>query len=88
MEEVGELSHAHLKREQGIRGTEGEHTLAIEDAVADIVIFLADYCNSQGIDLESTVVRVWDTVVKPRDWVKERSKAVKKPIRRSVQAKG
>jgi NTP pyrophosphatase (non-canonical NTP hydrolase) len=68
VEEVGELSHAYLKRQQGIRGTAEEHTAAVEDAVADIVIFLADFCNAEGIDLEATVERVWDTEVKPRDW--------------------
>jgi NTP pyrophosphatase (non-canonical NTP hydrolase) len=67
-EELGELYHAHLKREQGIRGSDAEHAAGIEDAVADIVIFLADFCNAEGIDLEATVERVWDTEVKPRDW--------------------
>jgi hypothetical protein len=52
VEEVGELSHAHLKAAQGIRGTREQHHVAKIDAVADIVIFLADYCTAEGIDLE------------------------------------
>jgi NTP pyrophosphatase (non-canonical NTP hydrolase) len=40
-EEVGELSHAFLKREQGCRGTAEEHDKEIKDAVGDIFVFLA-----------------------------------------------
>ena len=68
VEEVGELCHAILKRKQGIRGSYEQHSAAIEDALADILIFACDYANSQGIDLEATLERVWDTEVKPRDW--------------------
>ncbi len=50
VEEVGELSHAILKREQGIRGDFSEHTQEICDAVGDIVIYLAGFCNKEGID--------------------------------------
>lgn len=69
-EELGELTHHVLKRMQGIRGSAEEHDAGIRDAVADVVIFLADFCNAEGIDLEQTVVEVWDTEVKPRDWRK------------------
>ena len=41
VEEVGELSHSHLKMEQGIRGSEEGHIAKIKDAIGDIVIFLA-----------------------------------------------
>jgi len=67
VEELGELCHAHLKGEQGIRGSQEKHLLDAEDAVADTVIFLASYCNSMGFDLESIVERTWNTV-KTRDW--------------------
>ncbi len=67
-EEVGELAHAHLKAEQDIRTNE-DHFEAKRDAVADIVIYLAGYCNSEGINLEHTVYEVWDKV-KLRDWKK------------------
>jgi NTP pyrophosphatase (non-canonical NTP hydrolase) len=66
MEELGELAHAHLKKAQGIRTAEN-HDENAKDAVADIVIFLADYCNATGIDLESVVSETW-AAVKKRDW--------------------
>ena len=68
VEEVGELCHAHLKNEQGIRVNE-DHFENKRDAVADIVIYLADYCQAEGIDLQSTVEEVWNKV-KYRDWNK------------------
>ena len=73
MEELGELAHAFLKKAQGIRGTAKEHDLAIKDAVADIVIFLCDFCSSQGIDLEREVIETW-AKVKTRDWKKNPKK--------------
>jgi NTP pyrophosphatase (non-canonical NTP hydrolase) len=69
VEEIGELSHAYLKREQKIRGTYEEHTAAISDAVADVIIFLANFCCTADIDLQETVEAVW-TRVKARDWTK------------------
>lgn len=69
-EEVGELAHAFLKREQGIRGTKQEHDEAIRDAVADIVIFLMDFCSASGIDLEAQVAATWEQV-RLRDWRKD-----------------
>jgi len=71
VEEVGELSHAHLKLEQGIRGTPQEHKLAKVDAVGDIVIYLCDYCTQNNIDLQAAVMSTWDAV-KRRDWVKNK----------------
>lgn len=49
-EECGELCHAHLKAEQGIRGTPEEHLAAKKDAIGDIMIFLMHYCVLAGID--------------------------------------
>jgi NTP pyrophosphatase (non-canonical NTP hydrolase) len=66
MEELGELAHAHLKGVQGIRTGEN-HEAAAKDAVADIVIFLADYCTAEGIDFEEVVRETWEQV-KKRDW--------------------
>ena len=66
VEEIGELCHAHLKAEQGIR-TDEDHAAMKADAVGDIVIFLADYCSAEGIDLQSVVEETWDEV-KLRDW--------------------
>lgn len=74
-EEVGELAHAHLKHHQGIRGMDDEAAAiaAKEDAVGDIVIYLASYCNANDLDLDKCVRRAWDEVSK-RDWVKDPQK--------------
>jgi NTP pyrophosphatase (non-canonical NTP hydrolase) len=66
-EEVGELSHAHLKQEQGIRGTPEELEAKAKDAVGDIVIFLADYCTLRGFDMQEIVEETWQHVSK-RNW--------------------
>lgn len=66
MEELGELCHAHLKREQGIRTSE-DHRAKQIDAVADVIIYLCDYCALEGIDMETAVLSTWETVSK-RDW--------------------
>ena len=71
-EEVGELSHSYLKREQFIRGDFDKHTADIQDAVGDITIFLMDFCNTQGIDFETQLQETWDKV-KQRDWTNEGS---------------
>ncbi len=67
MEEVGELSHAHLKTEQGIRGTKEEHDAKKRDAIGDILVFLAGYCEQEGFQLEQCRQEAWDQV-KDRDW--------------------
>lgn len=67
MEELGELAHAHLKSEQGIRNNEN-HEENKKDAVADVIIYLCDYCNSQGFDLEDILRETWNKVLQ-RDWV-------------------
>ena len=69
-EEAGELYHAFLKRAQGIRGTKAEHDAAIKDVLADLYIFMADFANAEGIDLQKTIEQVWDGVVSRRDWSK------------------
>jgi NTP pyrophosphatase (non-canonical NTP hydrolase) len=69
-EEVGELAHAHLKHEQGIRGlTDEQYIEQAADAVGDVVIYLASYCNSNGIDLDRCVHAAWKEV-SARDWIK------------------
>jgi NTP pyrophosphatase (non-canonical NTP hydrolase) len=66
-EEVGELCHAHVKGEQGIRGTAEEHESARRDACGDIVIALCAYCGANGIDLGACVQETW-AKVSARDW--------------------
>lgn len=70
-EEVGELCHAHLKLEQGIRGNREELHAKKVDAVGDILIYLADYCTQNHIDLDLAVTTAWNEVVK-RDWEKNK----------------
>jgi len=69
-EELGELSHAFLKRQQGIRNDE-KHSENIRDAVGDIVIFLLDFCRRENLSFERCLIETWNTVSK-RDWVAER----------------
>ncbi len=66
-EEVGELSHAHLKGLQGIRHTPEEIGEMKVDAVADILVYLADYTEREGIDLEGAVMVTWKKV-RERNW--------------------
>ena len=69
-EEVGELCHAQLKGEQVIRHTPDEILAMKKDAVGDIVIFLCNYCDSQGISIDDCVKSAWDEI-KNRDWTKQ-----------------
>jgi len=49
-EEAGELCHAQLKLEQGIRGTPEELNAKARDAVGDICIYMLNYLS--GLDIE------------------------------------
>jgi NTP pyrophosphatase (non-canonical NTP hydrolase) len=69
VEELGELAHAKLKMKQGIRGTPLEHQANIEDSIADLFIFAADYCERNNLNLDTIVTRTWNQV-KQRDWIK------------------
>ena len=65
-EEVGELCHAVLKSEQGIRN---QTTDEIADAIGDIVIYLAQVATSHKLDL-SLCVKNAKWVCEQRDWRK------------------
>lgn len=67
VEEVGELSHAHLKLWQGIRGDEAQHYKEKEDAVGDIFIYLISYCCANDISLRNCIEDAWREV-QGRDW--------------------
>jgi NTP pyrophosphatase (non-canonical NTP hydrolase) len=69
VEEVGELAHAHLKTDQGIReGASGVETvLQKADALGDIFIYMLSYCNSNHLDLSVCIEDAWREV-KKRDW--------------------
>jgi len=78
MEELGELSHAHLKLKQGIRGATVEKNLSeIKDSIGDIVIYLINYCNVSGLNFEECVQKASDEVLK-RDWIKYPENGVNK----------
>ena len=70
-EELGELSHAYLKRAQGIRINE-KHDENIKDAVGDIFIYLLDFCRREGISFEHCLDTAMDDVMK-RDWKKDKA---------------
>jgi len=68
-EEVGELCHYILKRDQRIReGSNGEDCKAqIGDAFADAVIFGIQLMTCEGIDAEKVLLQTIDKVLK-RNW--------------------
>jgi NTP pyrophosphatase (non-canonical NTP hydrolase) len=69
-EELGELAHVRLKWEQGIREYDSDrYFIDSEDAIADIIIYLADYCARNGFNLQHSIETVWPQV-KARDWKK------------------
>lgn len=67
-EEAGELAHAILKRDQGIRGTREEHDEAAQDAIGDIVVYLMHLCHTEGWDFRTIIWMTVDHVLK-RDWL-------------------
>jgi NTP pyrophosphatase (non-canonical NTP hydrolase) len=67
MEEVGELTHAHRCAARGIRGSAEKHRIDKEDAVGDILVYLAGYCEAEGIDMQAAVEYTW-AKVRNRDW--------------------
>lgn len=69
VEEVGELCHAHLKEEQGIRGTAEENQAKAQDAIGDALIYLAGYCNVRGWKMSDCLGTAWNEI-KDRNWTK------------------
>lgn len=70
-EELGELCHAHLKGEQNIRHTKEEIIKLKKDAIGDLVIFLANYCDSQNFKLSDCMNIAWGAI-KNRNWTKDK----------------
>ncbi len=66
-EELGELAHAHLKEEQGIR--ESNYEEDAKDAIGDTIIYLTNYCNARGFNLQGIIEETWNQV-RQRDWIK------------------
>ena len=70
VEEVGELARAELKGKQKIRGYNANKVDEItKDAVGDIFIYLANYCNVKGISLQECIDIAWEEISQ-RDWIK------------------
>lgn len=74
-EEAGELAHAVLKGKQGIRYTKQQAHMKKKDAIGDIVVFLANYCEHENLDLQDIVEQTWNQVEK-RDWTKNKLTSV------------
>lgn len=68
MEELGELSHAHLKTIDGIRGTVDQHRASELDALGDLLLFMCAFASAQGYDLEAILNETWGQVSQ-RDWI-------------------
>lgn len=78
VEEAGELAHATLKKRQGIRTNE-DHDENARDAVADIAIFLVNFCILQGWDFEDILFSTWEDV-KKRDWKRYPENGISDPV--------
>lgn len=73
-EEIGELCHSILKMKQAIRVNE-DHRAKAKDAVCDTIIYLCDFANRFGFDLQEELNKTWEEVSK-RDWKKNAATGV------------
>jgi NTP pyrophosphatase (non-canonical NTP hydrolase) len=80
VEEVGELAHALLKKDQQIRGSAAEHDAEAKDAIGDIFIYMAGLCNKNGWNMESCIRKAWIEVAN-RDWTKNKQDGKVEPVR-------
>lgn len=70
VEELGEASHALLKKQQGIReSVTGQSDELLTDAFADMFVYMLNFCNYYGIDFDKAIHETWNQV-KSRDWRK------------------
>lgn len=69
VEEVGELHRVSICSHQGRRGYDDPKKARADkvDSVADIMVFLLDYCERENIDLEQALTDTWDKVVCKRN---------------------
>lgn len=77
MEELGELSRYVGRRHQG-RGYPNydEWKAGIEDALADMLIFMCDFANRTNVDLQTVLNTVWAKVSQRRreQWAADKAK--------------
>ena len=53
IEELGELSHARLKMEQKIRGTNSQHIESQKDSIGDFTIYTMGFCSATELSLSN-----------------------------------
>jgi hypothetical protein len=61
---VGHLNHAVLKMQQKIRGSKEQHLNDMRNALGDICILLADYCDRSGFSMRNAYA---ESLIKPLD---------------------
>lgn len=66
IEELGEICRAVLKREQHIRPEDTTQD-KIADEVGDVLIYLANFCSLEGINMGVAANKKW-AKVRQRDW--------------------
>lgn len=59
-EEAGELTHAHLKQAQSIRGSDDEHIVNAKDAIGDCTVYLLGVMAEVGAPSGSPVMTIND----------------------------
>lgn len=70
-EEIGELGHAYLKQEQGIRkDSDKVSEEAMMDAVGDTIVFLMQFCSRTDLDIGDCLEMATDEVL-DRHWTEE-----------------
>lgn len=77
MEEVGEVCHLILKKDQKIRGpslmSNRQWKEEMKDGVGDIVVYLMNLCTLASIDIEEAIKSTVEMVL-ARDWDEWRKK--------------
>lgn len=61
VEEMGELTHAHLKQAQSIRGSDAKHIDDAQDAIGDLTIYLLGVMSYVGPPRATPIMQLVDT---------------------------
>jgi NTP pyrophosphatase (non-canonical NTP hydrolase) len=67
---IGTIAHCHLKAEQGIRGDKAALEEEAKDAIGDLLVYLADFCERKNWSMQDIIEEVWAGVQR-RDWQKD-----------------
>lgn len=65
----GDIARAVLKSKQGIRGSADAHAAKMKDAIGDIAVYAAGFCNASGFNLQECVTAALQEI-ESRDWAK------------------